>query len=302
MNTEELTNKMDTLFPQMTNANAEGNTFGTTSELWKGVADKATDTIASVIAPVKNFILDVQPDLQVRNPEALPVVQVEVISGMGGAIVDNADWNKSEITNKYVDVKLHRISRPFMLTGYDLMRGERVETKVAAAMKEVAQGVVGQFMASIKQSDATLFAISKFDPETAATISGAFGENAETDTLLLSPDNYAKIVPTNALALNPEAEGSYGIGHIYKCSQMAKAGCSIMALTKDAVAGAVATPEIVQAYNGQGMQYLGEIAGIPMVLISTWDYDKQAVKCSVETMAGFTITDASKAKGYKIQG
>lgn len=302
MNTEELTNKMDTLFPQMTNANAEGNTFGTTSELWKGVADKATDTIASVIAPVKNFILDVQPDLQVRNPEALPVVQVEVISGMGGAIVDNADWNKSEITNKYVDVKLHRISRPFMLTGYDLMRGERVETKVAAAMKEVAQGVVGQFMASIKQSDATLFAISKFDPETAATISGAFGENAETDTLLLSPDNYAKIVPTNALALNPEAEGSYGIGHIYKCSQMANAGCSIMALTKDAVAGAVATPEIVQAYNGQGMQYLGEIAGIPMVLISTWDYDKQAVKCSVETMAGFTITDASKAKGYKIQG
>jgi len=52
-------------------------------------------------------------------------------------------------------------------------------------------------------------------------------------------------VPTNALALNPEAEGSYGIGHIYKCSQMAKAGCSIMALTKDGVAGAVATPEIV---------------------------------------------------------
>ena len=300
MNTEELTNKMDTLFPQMTNANAEGNTFGTTSELWKGVADKATDTIASVIAPVKNFILDVQPDLQVRNPEALPVVQVEVISGMGGAIVDNADWNKSEITNKYVDVKLHRISRPFMLTGYDLMRGERVETKVAAAMKEVAQGVVTLFMRGF--TDSAKETISKFDPETAATISGAFGEMAETDTLLLDPANYAKIVPTNALALNPNAEGTYGIGHIYKSSGLTIAKANAIALTKDAVAGAVATPEIVQAYNGQGMQYLGEIAGIPMVLISTWDYDKQAVKCSVETMAGFTITDASKAKGYKIQG
>lgn len=302
MITEEITNKMETLFPNLTNANSEGNTFGTTTELWKGVADKSTDTIASILAPIKNFILDVQPDLQVRNPEACPVVQVEVISTMGGALVDNEAWDKSAITNKYVDVKLHRISRPFMLTGYDLMRGERVESKVAAAMKEVAQGVVGQFMASIKQSDATLFAISKFDPETVATLSGAFGEVAETDTLLLSPDNYAKIVPTNALALNPEAEGSYGIGHIYKCSQMAKAGCSIMALTKDGVAGAVATPEIVFSHQGQGMQYLGEVAGIPMVLISTWDYDKQAVKCSVETMAGFTKTDDSKVKGYKIQG
>lgn len=303
MNTEEISNKMTTLFPEMTNADAQGNTFATTTELWKGVADKATDSIASILAPVKNFILDVQPDLQVRNPNACPVVQVEVITGMGGALVDNEDWDKSDINNKYVDVKLHRISRPFILTSYDLMRGERVESKVTAAMKEVAQGVVRQFMNSIKQQNATLYTISKFDPETCATLSGAFGDKAETDTLLLDPVNYAKIVPTNSLALNPETQGSYGINHIYKSSKMADvAGCPIVALTKDAVAGAVATPEIVTAYGSQGMQYLGEVAGIPMVLISTWDYDKQAVKCSVETMAGFTITDDSKAKGYKIQG
>lgn len=299
MNTEEFTNKMTTLFPEMTNANAQGNTIAS-GELWKGVADKSTDTIASVVAPIKNFILDVQPDLQVRNPNALPVVQVEVISSMGGALVDNDSWDKSAITNKYVDVKLHRISRPFMLTAYDLMRGERVETKVAAAMKEVAQGVVGQFMSAVNKPDGTSETLSKFDPETCATISGAFGEQAEVDTLLIDPANYAKIVPTNALALNPEAQGTYGIGHIYKSSQMAKANANAIALTKDGVAGAVATPEIVQAYSGQGMQYLGEVGGIPMVLISSWDYDKQAVKCSVETMAGFTVTDDSKVKGYKI--
>jgi len=63
MITEEITNKMETLFPNLTNANSEGNTFGTTTELWKGVADKSTDTIASILAPIKNFILDVQPDL-----------------------------------------------------------------------------------------------------------------------------------------------------------------------------------------------------------------------------------------------
>ena len=296
MNTEEFTNKMNTLFPQMTNANAEGNTFGTTTELWKGVADKTADSISSILAPVKNFILDVQPDLQVRNPNACPVVQVEVISSMGGALVDNTDWDKSAINNKYVDVKLHRISRPFILTSYDLMRGERVESKVAAAMKEVAQCVVGQFMnaVSVMDSPSTL---SKFDPETCATISGCFGDKSEVDTLLLSPANYAKIVPTSALALNPEVTGTYGINHIYKSSNMP---CGVIALTNDAVAGAVATPEIVTAYGNQGMQYLGEVAGIPMVLISTWDYAKQAVKCSVETMAGFTLTTKDKAKGYDI--
>ena len=219
---------------------------------------------------------------------------------MGGALVDNADWDKSAINNKYVDVKLHRISRPFILTSYDLMRGERVESKVSAAMKEVAQGVVSQFMNAIKKSGAELMPLSKFDPETCATLSGAFGEDSETDTLLLSPANYAKIVPTNSLALNPEVTGTYGINHIYKSSNMTTAGCEIIALTADAVAGAVATPEIVTAYGSQGMQYLGEVAGIPMVLISTWDYAKQAVKCSVETMAGFAKTDDSKVIGYKI--
>lgn len=297
MITEEITNKIDTLFPNLTNANAEGNTFRAT-ELWKGVADKSTDTIASIVAPIKNFILDVQPDLQVRNPNACPVVQVEVISTMGGAIVDGDDWAKSAIESTYVPVTLHRISRPFMLTSYDLMRGERVETKVAAAMKEVAQGVNMQFMKAISKVSGSEL-LTKFDPETCATISGVFGDNAEVDTLLLDPANYAKIVPTNALALNPDAEGAYGIGHIYKAAGMtAHAGAPIVALTKDAIAGAVATPEVVTTYGGQGMQYLGEVGGIPMVLISSWDYDKQCIKCSVETMAGFAITANTKIAKY----
>ena len=294
---EELKNKMETLFPTMTNANAEGNTFANSGELWKGVADKATDTINSILAPVKDFILDVQPDLQMRNPDACPVVQVEVIKSMGGALVDATNWDQSGIENKYVDVKLHRISRPFTLTSYDLMRGERVESKVKAAMKEVAQGVVGQFMYAISNTMGAPTAIAEFNPEVCATISGCFGDNAEVDTLLLSPTNYAKIIPTSALSLNPDAEGAYGIRKIYKTSQNA---APILALTKDAVAGAVATPEVVLNHQGQGMQYLGEVAGIPMVLISTWDYGKQAIKCSVETMAGFATTDNSKVKGFVV--
>lgn len=294
---EELNNKMQALFPTLTNADANGNTLGSASDLWKGVAEQAADTIADIVAPVKGFILDVQPDLQMRNPDALPVMQVEVITTMGGALVDTDNWDVPATTNKYVDVKLHRISRPFKLTAYDLMRGERVETKVKAAMKEVAQGVVKQFYSVVEvASPAT---ITEFGPEKCAEISGVF-DGKETDTLLLSPKAYSAIVPTNGMSLNPAIQGVYGINHIYKSGLTISEACDVTALTKDAVAGAVATPEIVFNQQGQGMQYLGEIAGIPMVLISQWDYNKQCIKCSVETLAGFALTDAKNVKQYTI--
>lgn len=293
---EELKNKMETLFPAL--ANVGNNSLGSSAELWQGVADKSADTIKGIIAPVKDFILDVQPDLQMRN-DACPVVQVEVINSLGGPLINGENWDISMIQNKYVDVKLNRVSRPFMLTAYDLMRGERVESKVKAAMKEVALGVVSLFFDALDGSQPHTN-LTSFSPEVCATISGAFGDKAETDTLLLSPTNYAKIVPTSALSLNPDVEGAYGIRKIYKTAGFTTDRVHAVALTRDGVAGAVATPEIVFNHEGQGMQYLGEVAGIPMVLISTWDYGKQAIKCSVETMAGFTVTDNSKVMTYSI--
>lgn len=295
MNTETFTNKMTALFPHLSNADAQGNTLGSTAELWKGVSDKYVDDVKTILAPIASQILDVQPDLAVRNPDACPVVQVEVIESVGDAIVDGTDWDVSAIENKYVDVKLHRISRPFMLTAYDIMHGERVESKVGAAMSAVAKGVMAQFISAVSTATNSALPEGGITPETAAEISGVFGDKANCDTLILNPVQYANLVPTNAWGLNPDTEGVYGIGKIYKGYTGEKAA---IAFSKDGVAGAVATPEILFNQQGQGAQYLGEIGGIPMILISTFDYKKQAVKCSVETFAGFAMTSTNRVHTY----
>jgi hypothetical protein len=295
MITEEFTNKMDALFPNLVNADANGNTIAST-ELWKGVSEKYADSVAKVLAPVKDCILDVQTDLQIRNADACPVVQVEVIETMGDAMIDGTSWDKSDIKNKYVDVKLHRVSRPFKLSAYDIMRGERIESKIKAAMESVANGVVSLFMGAVGSAEPQSYTNDEFSPEKAVEIASKFDNGCET--LILNPAYYSKLVPTNGLGLDPATDGVYGIGHIYKCGVMPSQWG--VALEKNAVAGAVATPEIIFNKVGQGMQYLGEIGGIPMVLISTFDYDTQTIKCSVETLAGFTVTDTKKVLAYCI--
>lgn len=296
MITEDFKNKAGELFPTLFNADAQGNTLGSATELWKTVSEKYVDETKKILAPVKDLILDVQPDLQVRNPDATPVVQVEVVKSVGDALIDATDWNQSAIQNEYVDVKLHRVSRPFKLTMYDIMRGERIESKLGAAMNAVAQGVVGQFFAAT--STAASEELTGFDAETAASLSGAFGAEAETDILVIDPANYAKIVPTNGLSLDPKVEGTYGIGKIYK--SLITTGKNAIALNKDAIAGAVATPEVLMNQPGTSVQYLGEIAGIPMLLMAKFDFDTQCIKCSVETLAGFALTSSKHIKQYTI--
>lgn len=293
MITEDFNNKLNTLFPSLTNADS-GNTTAT-GELWKGVSEKYADGVKKILAPVASQILDVQTDLQVRNPDACPVVQVEVISSMGDAMIDGENWDTTNIKNKYVDVKLHRVSRPFKLTAYDIMRGERVESKVKAAMEAVAQGVTSLFYAALDevegfagqlQSDG-MFSIDDMIPISAMITNGVEG-------VALDAVSYSKLVPTNGLGLDPKTEGVYGVGHIYKDTTLTENNDTYI-WAKDGIAGAVATPEILFTKVGQGMQYLGEIGGIPMVLISSFDYNTQTVKCSVETLAGFAVTDRTKA-------
>jgi hypothetical protein len=292
MITEDFNNKLNALFPEMTNANTLGSASG---ELWKGVSEKYTDSVKKILAPVASQIMDVQTDLQVRNPDACPVVQVEVIHSMGGAMIDGQNWDNSEILNQYVDVKLHRISRPFKLTAYDIMKGERIESKVKAAMETVATGVTNLAFDTILDS-ATLEEVSTdISPEYVAnTLSSKFGFNGKVDTLILAPAEYSKLVPTNGLSLDPKTEGVYGIGHIYESMTTDTMQNFRFGWAKDGLVGAVATPEILFTKVGQGMQYLGEIGGIPMVLISSFDYKTQTVMCSVETLAGFAVADVKK--------
>lgn len=292
MITQDFNNKLNALFPEMTNTNELGSASG---ELWKGVSEKYTDSVKKILAPVASQIMDVQTDLQVRNPDACPVVQVEVIHSMGGAMVDGNSWDKSDILNQYVDVKLHRVSRPFKLTAYDIMRGERIESKVKAAMETVAQGVVTLAFDTILDTVTVGDITTEISPEYVAnTISSKFGFYGKVDTLILHPAEYSKLVPTNGLSLDPKAEGVYGIGHIYESMTLDTTQILRYGWAKDGLVGAVATPEILFTKVGQGMQYLGEVGGIPMVLISNFDYKTQTVMCSVETLAGFAVADVKK--------
>lgn len=218
---------------------------------------------------------------------------MEVVNSVGDALIDTNTWDGTALNSTYVDVKLHRVSRPFSLTAYDLQRGERVESKVRAAAEKVAQGVIGLLASAMEDVDPEY--ISDFGVEAAAAMSGVF-DSDETNALILSPANYAKIVPTNAIGLNPAVEGSFGINHIYKSTLLG----DVLALTKDAIAGAICTPAVLENHGGMGMDIRAiEVAGIPMVVKAQYDFN-ETLKCSVETMAGFAVANSNGVKKYTI--
>lgn len=290
------TERINALFPQIFNKveDISNENQVATEALWAGLSDKFVLKMKKILAPLEGVVMDITDELQVKNPDALPVVSVEVVESVGSAIVDATDWNQTEIKNKYVPVQLHRISRPFSLTSYDLQRGERVESKIAAAAEVVAQGVVAQLAAALADIDEE--ELSDFGPEAAAKLSGIF-DDEETNSLILSPAQYAKIVPTSALSLSPETTGVYGINHILKGVGLGDA----IALTKTAVAGAIATPAVLANHGGTGMdvRVIGSVAGFPLLLKTKYDWN-ETLKCSVETMAGFAVCNEDGIKKYSV--
>lgn len=294
-------NRVGQLFPSLANKamDAENsNTLDSSDNLWKGVSEKSADTVKKILAPVEGLIMDISDGLSCPNPNATPTVQVEVITSMGDALVDPTDFEQTAVNNKYVDVKTKLIARPFTLSVYDIMHGERIENKLRAAMESVAQGVVKQLNDAIAAESIEATELTGMSPEIAAEISGAF-DTDETHALTLKPSQYAKLITTSAIGLNPEIEGTYGIGHIYKSALM-PASVDAYAITRDAIAGALTTYEVANVPTaGVDVQFLGYVGGIPMVLRSQWSFN-QTLKCSVETLCGFAVTDKSKIATYTI--
>lgn len=292
--TNEMKERMDAFFPSIHNKleDVSNENQVATDALWKKVSEKCEIMVKKTLAPLDGITMDMQSELIVQNPDANPVVQVEVIESVGEAIVDCDDWDQTAIKNKYVPVTLHRISRPFSLTCYDLMNGERVESKVLAAAEVVAQGVVAQLAAALTDIEAE--ELSDFSPEIAAKLSGEF--DVEAHAMILSPKEYAKIVPTSALSLNPNAEGVYGFDTIRKGNGLG----DVLTLTKGAIAGAIATPAVLKNHGtGMDIRQIGSIAGIPLILKSKYDWN-ETLKCSVETMCGFAVTNDKHVKKYTI--
>lgn len=107
----DFNNRIQVMFPTISNKvegvmneENEAATGVATSALWKSVSEKVADKTAKILAPLDGITIDVQTDLQIVNPDALPVVQVEVIDSMGQALVDTATWDASSVTNHYANV------------------------------------------------------------------------------------------------------------------------------------------------------------------------------------------------------
>lgn len=297
---KEIENRVRVMFPNLSNKfenkveELENTNTLSTENLWAGLSEKFADKQLKILAPIKDCIMDVQTDLQVRAADALPTVTCELVDA-GEALVDCTNWEQSSVTSTYVEIPTHRISRPIVLTGYDLERGERVQSKLESAYHAVCAGVVAQFAAAIEDIDEE--EISDFNAESCAALSGAF-DSMETDTLLLSPQLYSRIVPHNALGINPAVDGAFGINKIFKSTGTG----DIVAMTKQAVAGVIALPKVLENHAGSGVdvRVMGDIMGFPVLVKSHWTYNEE-IQVSVECLCGFKVVDENGIRRFKLE-
>lgn len=279
----------------------DSNTLGQSADtLWSIVSPEAIDAVSKKYFDLGNTTHVVEGYIP-ADPVIRPKVYVEVITDAGGAIKNATDWAQSDMVNNYVEVTLNRYSRPFGLSSYDLMHGERIQSKIGAAIEAVVANVVNDYFATAIASGATPFTVdpSTFSPEiVAGQVSALFGGYGPVDDLILDPTLWAKLVPTNALGLGT-APGTYGIEYLHRTAglNMTPAGGSSLSSTKGTHGVAVRRNGIVAGFGlpsydettGIAVRSLGTVAGIPLLLKTWTEKGKEIIYNSVETMAGFAV-------------
>jgi len=310
--------------------NVGSNNLGQTADtLWRVIADEWIDTTTKKYTFLDACTTQIRDVIPMEGPGVRPVVNVEMMLGAGTAIINAADWEQSALTNKYIPVTLDRISRPFGLSTYDLMHGERIGTKIGTAIEAVVAGVFAQFSAAIAAvmpavgaagitapvaptttaaGTAGMLVANKADwkPEfVAGTVSALFGDYGPVEHLLLSPDALAPLVPSNALSLNYADGGTYGIDRISSTAGIKSAisdspGCSGLAMRRDAVLMAGGRPDLSGLESVVSVRDLGTVAGIPLALKSWVRPGSEQIYLSVETMAGFAIGNTNALYGIAL--
>lgn len=270
------------------------NSLGSSANaLWQVVAPTAIDAVSKQYFDLSKTNHVVEHNLP-NNPNVRPVVHVEVVKGAGEVLKNATDWEQTALVNVYAPVTLNRYSRPFCLYNSDIMKGERIATKLAAAVEAVVAGVVKDFFTVLNGTSANYVDMTvdpaTFGPEVVARdISGKFGDIGRVDDLILTPDYFAKLVPVNALSLGT-APGTYGIGEIH-CS----AGITThagYALRKGCMAVGFGLPDLSNM-PGLAVRSLGTVAGIPLIVKSWVDTKTEGIWNSVEAMAGFSVADGN---------
>lgn len=290
----------------------QNNLGGSAAPIWQIISPEAIDAVSKKYFDLSRTNHVVEGYIPAA-PGVRPVVNVEVITGTGGALKNATEWNVSAMQNKYVQVTMDRYSRPFGLSSYDLMHGERIQTKIGAAIEAVVAEVVDDFFGLIANSpgqpdnsDPSATAIGNkratlatFGPEyVAQTLSPIFGGYGPVDDLILDPNYFAKLVPTNALSLGT-GPGAYGIEYIHRSAGLNKVSTNTegvvgLALRKNAVAAAFGVPSFDEL-TGIAVQDLGRVAGIPLVLKTWTEKGSEIIWNSVETLAGFKLANPLSA-------
>lgn len=294
----------------------QNNLGGSAAPIWQIISPEAIDATSKKYFDLSRTNHVVEGYIPAA-PGVRPVVNVEVVTGAGGALKNATNWDQSDMDNKYVPVTMDRYSRPFGLSSYDLMHGERIQTKIGAAIESVVASVVNAFFTKVysgAQPPDTLpgnggagnitVDTTAFTPEyVARKISPVFGGFGPVDDLILHPDLFAQLVPTNALSLGT-APGSYGIEYIHRSAGLnttpASSGNSStvglygLILRKNAVAAAFGVPSFDEL-TGIAVQDLGRVAGIPLVLKSWTNKGSEVIYNSVETLAGFEMANNNSA-------
>lgn len=268
---------------------AAGNNAIETSPLWQVVAKKAAETVSREIVSIMPYVTDVQTDLQVRDRRAMPVVKVPVYSSVGDPLINATNWKQSHLANSYVDVQTVRVSRPAMISTYDMSNGEQLERTLTLLAETVAQGVYGQFMSAILAACKTPTAKPALTPESARKLSAIFSDRRTTHGLFLAPEHYAELIPTKTTDISPKGFGAFGIDNIARTSMLGN-DIDGIAIARDAVAGMVGIPEILYDMPGLITARMPDVAGIPMLLKTHFDYETEMLEVSVESVCGFAVT------------
>lgn len=269
----------------------QGSTTPKTT-LWSVVLSEAIDATKKVLAPVAATSYDVKEAFNYIPPsagEAKPNVQVMVITDAGTVDKDGtSDW-KSHMSQKVVSVPLTRYSRSFGISMFDAMKGfEKTAAQTAAVVNKIKQEIVKDF-ATLLATTSNEVEVSEITPATVAhTVSAAFGDYGDVESLVLTPANYAQLTPDSALSLKL-TDGAYGIGGIYKSAGI-PSGTEGIAYNKDAIAAAFARPAWVDGMPGVEI-YEFESEGIPFRLKVSCDADHNILYHTVDVLAGFAIAN-----------
>lgn len=259
--------------------------------LWSVVLEEAIVANKKTVLPVKTTTYDVQEGFRYMPPaagQAKPNIQVMCITDAGTVEKDGtSDWH-SGMSSKIVSVPLTRYSRSFGISMFDAMKGfQKTAAQVVALVNAITAEINADFAALLETTNNTV-QVSAITPATVAhTVSAAFGDYGEVESLALSPANYAQLTPDSALSLKLE-EGAYGIGGIYKTAGISS-GVEGIAYNKDAVAAAFARPAWVDMPGAEVYEF--EVDGIPFRLKISADHDGNVLYHTVDVLAGFAIAN-----------